>query len=246
MKHLSATTELFRWYLGGSVTTNKLHCNANWIDKTSSSSTPGDTYTESDNTNKVTAVGSPGASTQRIVVDVSITNRDTVSAEVFFQWYDGSNERSIIAVTLAVGSTLQYVKDSGWSVIDADGITLTGSGGGGGIADGDTLATGLTFPNTGLHVLDTDGSHDLIIKPGSDITSDRTLTVTTGDANRTLTISGDTTLGGGSHSGTNTGDQTITLTGAVTGSGTGSIVTTLALGKVFAFSCGNFGYLGGF
>lgn len=76
------------------------------------------------------------------------------------------------------------------------------------IADGATLATGLTLPNTGLHLLDTNASHDLVVAPGSDLTADRTLTVTTGDASRTLTLSGDTTLGGGSHSGTNTGDQT--------------------------------------
>lgn len=65
----------------------------------------------------------------------------------------------------------------------------------------------LTLTNSGLHLLDSNASHDLIIAPGSNITADRTLTITTGDANRTLTLSGDTTL-----SGTNTGDQT-TITG---------------------------------
>jgi hypothetical protein len=40
-----------------------------------------------------------------------------------------------------------------------------------------------------LHILDTNASHDLIIAPGSNITADRTLTITTGDANRTLDIS---------------------------------------------------------
>lgn len=80
------------------------------------------------------------------------------------------------------------------------------------IADGATLSTGLTFPNTGLHILDTNASHDLIIAPGSDLSADRTLTITTGDADRTLTISGSTTLGGGSHSGTNTGDVSLSGT----------------------------------
>ncbi|MBX4187210.1 MAG: hypothetical protein KW802_03080, partial [Candidatus Doudnabacteria bacterium] len=65
----------------------------------------------------------------------------------------------------------------------------------------------LTLTNTGLHVLDTDATHDLIIKPGSNLTADRTLTVTTGDADRTLTLAGDATISGTS-SGTNTGDQT--------------------------------------
>lgn len=96
-----------------------------------------------------------------------------------------------------------------------------------GIADGATLATGLTFPNTGLHILDTNATHDLILAPGSDLTADRTLTITTGDASRTLTLGGNATLNGGTHSGTNTGDQTITLTGEVTGSGTGSFAATI-------------------
>lgn len=52
----------------------------------------------------------------------------------------------------------------------------------------------LTLPNTGLHLLDPDASHDLIIAPGSNLSADRTLTVTTGDANRTLTLSGDAAL----------------------------------------------------
>lgn len=53
---------------------------------------------------------------------------------------------------------------------------------------------GVTLGNTGLHLLDTNASHDLIIAPGSDITADRTLTLTTGDANRTITLSGNPTL----------------------------------------------------
>ena len=61
--------------------------------------------------------------------------------------------------------------------------------GGGDVSDGDILATGLTFPIAGLHILDTDGSHDLILSPGSNLSADRTLTLTTGDASRTLDIS---------------------------------------------------------
>lgn len=47
---------------------------------------------------------------------------------------------------------------------------------------------GITVPNIGLHILDTDASHDLIIQPGSDLSADRTLTLITGDANRTLDL----------------------------------------------------------
>lgn len=78
-------------------------------------------------------------------------------------------------------------------------ITVTN---GDGVAGNPTLSlpadviipTVITAPNTGLHILDTNASHDLIIAPGSDLSADHTLTVTTGDADRTLTISGNTTV----------------------------------------------------
>lgn len=102
------------------------------------------------------------------------------------------------------------------------GRTITGTANQIAVANGDGVAanptlslpadviipTVITVPNTGLHLLDSDASHDLIIKPGSNLTADRTLTITTGDADRTLTIDASTTLNGGTHSGTNTGDQT--------------------------------------
>lgn len=83
------------------------------------------------------------------------------------------------------------------------------------------------FDNTGLKVLDTNASHTLTIAPGSNLTADRTLTITTGDAARTLTLTGDASL-----TGTNSGDQTITLTGDVTGSGTGSFATAIGAGVI--------------
>jgi len=52
----------------------------------------------------------------------------------------------------------------------------------------------LYLPNDGLQVKDTNASHYLIIKPGSDLSADRILTITTGDAARTLTLNGNPTL----------------------------------------------------
>jgi hypothetical protein len=56
------------------------------------------------------------------------------------------------------------------------------------------IPTIITAPNTGLHILDTNASHDLILSPGSDLTADRTLSIVTGDANRTLSLSANFTL----------------------------------------------------
>ena len=65
------------------------------------------------------------------------------------------------------------------------------------LADNEAVTAAWTFSgiaNTGLKVLDTNASHALTIKPGSDITAARTLTFTTGDADRTVTYSGNPTL----------------------------------------------------
>lgn len=58
----------------------------------------------------------------------------------------------------------------------------------------DVQFASLTVNNTGLHLLDTNASHDLIIAPGSDLTADRALTITTGDFDRIITLSGNPTL----------------------------------------------------
>lgn len=72
----------------------------------------------------------------------------------------------------------------------------------------------ITFQNTGLHLLDTNASHDLIIKPGSDLTADRTLTLTTGDGDRTFTLSGNLTV-----ESTSLIDQDLTADASVTFAG---------------------------
>lgn len=64
-----------------------------------------------------------------------------------------------------------------------------------------TDLTSVYLNNTGLKIKDTNASHGLSIVPGSDLSADRTLTITTGDADRTLTIAGTASV-----SGTNTGD----------------------------------------
>lgn len=70
---------------------------------------------------------------------------------------------------------------------------------------GNSTVTGTyTFDSDAIHIFDTNATHDLIITPGSDLTADRVLTITTGDAARTLTLTGDASI-----TGTNTGDVTL-------------------------------------
>lgn len=90
-------------------------------------------------------------------------------------------------------------------IFSTDAPTSSGVGGGGSgsasvgtsdlaISANWTVTGSMTFDADALHILDTNGTHDLIITPGSNLTADRVLTLTTGDAARTLTISGDATV----------------------------------------------------
>lgn len=115
-----------------------------------------------------------------------------------WRWPDASGT---VALVPGVGERVVFTDNSGLVLSTDAGFTYTA-------ADGLAVPNLITLPNAGLHILDTNGSHDLIISPGSNLTADRTLTITTGDADRTLTLGGNATLSGGTHSGTNTGDQT--------------------------------------
>ncbi len=91
-----------------------------------------------------------------------------------------------------------------------------------------------TFGNASLLIYDTDGTHKLNIKPGSNLTADRILTLTTGDAARGITMAGDINIGGNF---TTSGAfaLTFTLTGAtnVTVPTTGTLATLADRALVF-------------
>jgi hypothetical protein len=78
-------------------------------------------------------------------------------------------------------------------------------------AGANTDITSVLLNQTGL-VVKGATANALTIKPNETLTGGRTLSIVTGDSNRSITFTADTTIGGthsGTSSGTNTGDQTI-------------------------------------
>lgn len=135
------------------------------------------------------------------------------------------------------------------STLDVTGATLTGFPGGGvwgsitGTLSNQTdLQAALnllaplaspTFTGTakfpqagGIGLFDTDSSHVMRFRTSNNLTGDRTIFFNTNDVDRTILFNGNLTASG-TTSGTNTGDQTITLTGDISGTGAGSFATTL-------------------
>lgn len=85
---------------------------------------------------------------------------------------------------------------------------------------------------TSFGIRSTGATFDLQMASAEVFTGNRKLTWVLGNADRTLTLGGNATLNGGTHSGTNTGDQTITLIGDISGTGTGSFTTAIGANKV--------------
>lgn len=100
---------------------------------------------------------------------------------------------------------------------------------------GDTMIGSLVVPNaSGLKIEDTDASHTLGLVGGSNLTADRTLTLTTGDASRTLTLTADSSIGGTAYvsGGTDvavadggTGASTLAANAVLLGNGTSALQT---------------------
>ncbi len=144
---------------------------------------------------------SSGTSVDRVVLDSAGALKPATNGGAAL----GTTSLGYSALHLAAGAHINW--DNSAAVITQDGSNLVFGGHWVPLVDmtfdvgaldkrirvgyfGDLLvSTSATLPNTGLHLLDTDASHDLIVKPGSNLSADRTLTVTTGDADRTLDIS---------------------------------------------------------
>lgn len=88
------------------------------------------------------------------------------------------------------------------------------------------------YKHKDLRLYDTNQSHTLKLAVGSDLTANRTLTVTPGDASRTITLQGDSTL-----SGSNSGD--ITFAGETYISVSGQAVTANAVNLSGSHVTGN-------
>jgi phage-related tail fiber protein len=146
------------------------------------------------------------------------------------------NADSIDLATVGTAGTYRSVTTDAYGRVTAgtNPTTLSGYG----ITD--ALSTSTTSTQNGyfgdIHLYDDSApSHYLKVTNSANLTADRTLSVNVNDADRIISLSGNLTVpSAATISGTNTGDQTITLTGDVLGSGTGSFATSLAASGVVA------------
>lgn len=129
-----------------------------------------------------------GTGYRKVTLSGGVSNGTFSAADVFSVFFtragdkgiDGAGAGDVIGPASATddaivrydGTTGKLVKDSVVTVANTTG-----------------LIAGSRFANAGLKLEDTDASHLLTITPGSNLSANRVLTVTTGDAARTLDIS---------------------------------------------------------
>ena len=125
---LTSTTQTLQIVLGAAKATNDCPVAIDYVDFTSTTTTPGLQVASTNGTGTVTALSAPGASTQRKVNFLSVANKDTAAISVTIQINDTSpagTYKVVTSVNLAVGSTLQFTDTRGWCVINSSGQLLT-------------------------------------------------------------------------------------------------------------------------
>lgn len=117
MINLANTTDRIQVILGSAVTSNQLNCFSVYRDTTSTSISPISNLLTTNNTTAVDLVGSPSASTQRLVEYISVYNSDTNGAEVTIRFSDNGTYYTLYKCILEVGDKIEYSDKLGFRTI---------------------------------------------------------------------------------------------------------------------------------
>ena len=127
---LDTTNRSLEILLGGAITTNQLPVTVDFIEFTSTLTTPTLSIARTNNITPVTILAAPTvADTQRKVNLITIANTDTAPALVTVRLNNnGTMFNYLSSFFLANGNTLQFTDTRGWTVIDSTGAVLVASG----------------------------------------------------------------------------------------------------------------------
>jgi peroxiredoxin family protein len=117
---LTSTSDKIQVLTGSAA---NIESHASWVDNSSGTITPGRTNVVNITTATTTdIVASPGASTQRNVKNLNISNvHATASTQVTVLHTDGTNVVDLMSVTLLAGEELQFGEDGVWRHRDIQG-----------------------------------------------------------------------------------------------------------------------------
>ena len=119
---LTTTTQKLQVFLAGAIATSNCPINVDYVDFTSTDTTPGMSPVNTNGVTTTDILAAPAASTQRKVNGVTLFNADTAAVVVTIQINDNTTLYPLVsAMTIPVGATLQYTDRRGWKVITNQG-----------------------------------------------------------------------------------------------------------------------------
>ena len=127
---LTLTTQTLEIKLAGVVATTELPVVLAYIDGEASNFFPTLQHSISNGTTEVTILDAPESRGKRLVKFMYIRNVDTATVTVTLQLADGATDREIVKIALLQDETLSYTDTTGFKIIDTDGNTKVGGGGG--------------------------------------------------------------------------------------------------------------------
>jgi hypothetical protein len=122
---LDSTTRKLQILLGATVNANQLPVTVDYVDFTSTTTTPAVQLSTTNSATAVDILSAPAASTQRKVNLITVANKDTDFVSVTIRLNDNATMYNYVAsMALAPNSTLQFTDTRGWSIIDSNGNVL--------------------------------------------------------------------------------------------------------------------------
>ncbi len=118
---INGTNETIELVLGATVAANQASFSCSYNKKSSSTLTPYEINGSSNNTTAVTLVSSPSSGEEHQVRSFYLENNDTASITVTIRFNNTSVTRTIFKAIIAVGESLSYTAEKGWSVLDGKG-----------------------------------------------------------------------------------------------------------------------------
>lgn len=97
-----------------------------WVDCTTTTTTPGCTDSVTNGSTAVTIVAAPGASTQRIIKGINVYNGDTVHSSVIIRLNHNSTYCIVYDGVLGPGDVLKWTSSVGWHILDNTGALRMG------------------------------------------------------------------------------------------------------------------------
>ena len=149
---LDTTTDSIEVVLAGAITTNQLPCYVSWRDRTSTTFIAGKTLINTNSTTPVNISGSPTASTQRLIDELSVYNADTANATVTIRFNANGTTYILFQVVLAPTETLKYQEGEGFFVTASTGARKLSINQG-----ANASATGMTTVVLGSDVINNNG-----------------------------------------------------------------------------------------